>query len=125
MLPFPGVQGLYQPEDHGVARRQVVGEAGSAPGGVFDDGTREEEGPVTWETLVFPRENPVARGAGDPSPHTVSARGWRARRGWAARYGGSAKKKPSVSWQGHGKGKGAVADGDEGVGGPHMSDEAG
>ena len=32
------------------------GEGRSAPGGVFDHGTYEEDGPGTWEALVSPRE---------------------------------------------------------------------
>ena len=32
------------------------GEGRFAPGGVFDHGTYEEDGPETWETLVSPRE---------------------------------------------------------------------
>ncbi len=31
-----------------------MGEEGDAPGGVFGHGAQEEDGPVTWETLVFP-----------------------------------------------------------------------
>src|SRR2546428_12996922 len=37
-------------------------------GGVFDHGTHEEDGPVTWEALASPRLIPVLRRAGDPSP---------------------------------------------------------
>jgi len=37
-------------------------------GGVFDHGTHEEDGPVTWEALASPRHTPVLRRAGDPSP---------------------------------------------------------
>jgi len=37
-------------------------------GGVFDQGTHEEDGPVTWEALASPRPIPVSRRAGDPSP---------------------------------------------------------
>jgi hypothetical protein len=33
-----------------------MGEASNAPGAVDDLGTSEEDGPVTWETLVSPRE---------------------------------------------------------------------
>ncbi len=33
-----------------------MGEGRFAPGGVFDHGTYEEDGPETWEALVFPRE---------------------------------------------------------------------
>ena len=34
---------------------------------MFDYGTHEEDGPVTREALVFPREIPVLRRAGDRS----------------------------------------------------------
>ena len=37
-------------------------------GGVLHHGTYEEDGPVTWEALAFPRENPVRRRAGQSSP---------------------------------------------------------
>ena len=48
-----------------------MGEERSAPGGVLDHGTREEDDPGTWETLAFldrvpePAENPVTR---SPTP---------------------------------------------------------
>ncbi len=40
-------------------------------GGVLHHGTHEEDGPVTREALAFPREVPVLRRAGDPSPKPV------------------------------------------------------
>ena len=102
-----------------------MGEASGASGGVFDDGTREEDGTVTWETLVSSREIPAKRGAGYLSPHTARACGWRPRRGRAELLRGSAKNELPASWQAKARGTGAEADGDEGVGGPHRSDEAG
>ena len=45
-----------------------MGEEGMVSGGVFDHGTHEEDGPVTWEALASPRHIPVLRRAGDPSP---------------------------------------------------------
>jgi hypothetical protein len=45
-----------------------VGEEGIVSGGVFDHGTYEEDGPVTWEALASPRPIPVSRSTGDPSP---------------------------------------------------------
>ena len=45
-----------------------LGEEGMVSGGVFDHGTHEEDGPVTWAALASPRHTPVMRGAGDPSP---------------------------------------------------------
>jgi hypothetical protein len=47
---------------------EVLGEEGGISGGVFDHGTHEEDGPVTWEALASPRRIPVRRRAGDPSP---------------------------------------------------------
>ena len=43
-----------QPEGHG--GRSAMGEQRTAPGGVFDHGTLEEDGPETWEALISPRE---------------------------------------------------------------------
>jgi hypothetical protein len=48
-----------------------MGEERVAPGGVLHHGTYEEDSPVTWEALVSPREFPVLRRAGNPSPKPV------------------------------------------------------
>jgi len=45
-----------------------MGKEGYVSGGVFDQSTHEEDGPVTWEALASPRHTPVERRAGDPSP---------------------------------------------------------
>ena len=45
-----------------------MGKEGCVSGGVFDQSTHEEDGPVTWEALASPRQTPVERRAGDPSP---------------------------------------------------------
>ncbi len=45
-----------------------MGELGRVSGGVVDFGTDEEDGPVTWEALAFPRQIPVLRRAGEWSP---------------------------------------------------------
>jgi hypothetical protein len=45
-----------------------MGEEGDVSGGVFDFGTSEEDGPVTWEALASPRQVPVLRRAGESSP---------------------------------------------------------
>ena len=45
-----------------------VGEERGVSGGVFDHGTHEEDGPVTWEALASPRPIPVFRRAGAWSP---------------------------------------------------------
>ena len=36
----------------------VSGQGGGISGGVFDQGTHEEDGLVTWEALASPRQNP-------------------------------------------------------------------
>jgi hypothetical protein len=45
-----------------------MGEENTAPGGVLDHGTQEEDGPATWEALAFPRTIRVNGETGDPSP---------------------------------------------------------
>ena len=55
-----------------------TGEEGIGSGGVFDHGTHEDEGPGAWEALVSPREQPVMRRAGDPSPTRRASAGARA-----------------------------------------------
>jgi hypothetical protein len=108
-----------------VAPTERKGEGGVAPGAVYDLGTSEGDGPVTWEALVSSRETPAIRGAGDQSPYTERAGGRRSPP-WPSRVaGGSANNEPSVSWQVEARGTGAEADGDEGVGGPRTSEEAG
>ena len=51
---IPGAQGFGWPE--GNSDLTIMGEGRNAPGGVFDHGTYEEDGPATWEALVSPRE---------------------------------------------------------------------
>ena len=70
---IPDAQGAELPEgDDGLS--VSMGEEGIVSGGVFDHGTYEEDGPGTWEALASPREQPVMRRAGDPSPtHRASA----------------------------------------------------
>ena len=41
---------------------------GGGPGGVFDHGAREEDGPGTWEALASLEKEPVPRRPGDHSP---------------------------------------------------------
>ncbi len=55
-----------------------MGEGRIAPGGVFDHGTQEEDGPGTWETLVF-LDNIRSHGeSGDPfsDAHVHADRAW-------------------------------------------------
>jgi len=64
---IPDAQGSVLPEgddDLSVS----MGEERIVSGGVHDHGTQEEDGPGTWEALASPREVPVMRRAGDPSP---------------------------------------------------------
>ena len=67
-LCFPDAEGPVFPEGNNHPRRECVGEEGRVSGGVFDHGTYEEDGPVTWEALASPRPIPASRRAGDPSP---------------------------------------------------------
>lgn len=53
-LCHPGAQGVGLPEGRGGLG--AMGEPSTAPGGVFDYGTHEEDGPATWEILTSPRE---------------------------------------------------------------------
>lgn len=85
-------------------------------------GRERKDDPGTWETLVSPRETPARRGAGDLSPHTLSVGG---RTLGVAEPRGFAKKKRSPRGRPKARGTGAEADGDEGVGGLHRSDEVG
>ncbi len=64
---IPGAQGVVLPEGEGGFSVEM-GEESTAPGGVLDHGTQEEDGPVTWETLTFPRMIRVDGETGDPSP---------------------------------------------------------
>ncbi len=93
-----------------------MGEQWSLSGGVFDHGTREEDGPVTWETLVVPRRNPAMRRAGPKSPTLGTS---------AERTCPAAKNKRPHRGRSQARGTGAVADGDEGVGGLHRSVDVG
>jgi hypothetical protein len=52
-MTFPGAQGVVAPEGQG--DRRVSGQVAITPGGVFDHGTQEEDGPGTWEALISPR----------------------------------------------------------------------
>jgi hypothetical protein len=45
-----------------------MGEGRVAPGGVFDHGTQEEDGPGTWEALAFLDIIRTHGESGDPSP---------------------------------------------------------
>ena len=67
-LCFPDAEGPVLPEGNNNPLREFLGEEGVVSGGVFDHGTHEEDGPVTWEALASPRRIPVLRRAGDPSP---------------------------------------------------------
>ena len=64
---IPDAQGSVLPEgDDDLSA--LMGEEWIVSGGVYDHGTQEEDGPETWEALASPRQKPVMRRAGDPSP---------------------------------------------------------
>jgi hypothetical protein len=68
-IVFPEAEGPVLPEGHNTPLHTCrLGEERGVSGGVFDHGTHEEDGPVTWEALTSPRHIPVLRRAGDPSP---------------------------------------------------------
>jgi hypothetical protein len=99
-------------------------DGGGALGGVLDYGTIEEDGPVTWETLISPArtldwgtraEHPNASCAsgGVHGRHGCQAAA-RHRTSTRAQVGRVTRDKPT-----------AAAEGDEGVGGPNKSDDVG
>ncbi len=68
-IVFPEAEGPVLPEGNNTPLHMCrLGEERGVSGGVFDHGTYEEDGPVTWEALASPRHIPVLRRAGDPSP---------------------------------------------------------
>ena len=67
-IVFPDAEGPVFPEGNNDPLQRGVGEEGVVSGGVFDHGTYEGDGPVTWEALASPRQNPVSRRAGEWSP---------------------------------------------------------
>ena len=68
-IVFPEAEGPVLPEGNNTPLHMCrLGKERGVSGGVFDHGTYEEDGPVTWEALASPRPIPVLRRAGDPSP---------------------------------------------------------
>jgi hypothetical protein len=62
----PDAHGSIGPE--GNSRVDRHGKSDAHPAWCLARGACNEDGPATRENLVFPRRNPVTRGAGDPSP---------------------------------------------------------
>ena len=56
---IPSAERFSVPEGNIESPRVFLGEWGRVFGGVVGYGTCEEDGPVTWETLVHPRQIPV------------------------------------------------------------------
>ena len=81
-----------------------MGEEWTISGGVFDHGTYEGDGPVTWEALASPRQNPVSRRAGELSPTHDAFAGARV-------VGHSAQNKRLHRGKPRARGTGALADG--------------
>jgi hypothetical protein len=96
-----------------------MGEERVAAGGVLHHGTYEEDGPVTWEALVSPRE---FRCYGEPAIHL---RNWRVCRRTRRPPRKSAEQAPAPGGRPVARGTGATAEGGEGVGGLHRSIDAG
>jgi hypothetical protein len=100
----------------GSSAATAIGQGGGAAGEVDDHGTYQEDDPVTWETLTFPRE---VTAYGEPllnlrrPPCFAGACGDRRR----TRHPPRGRLKA--------RGTGAEAEGRQGVLGPHMSDDGG
>ena len=60
-IPVDVAEGVRLPESNSATT--AMGEGRSAAGEVFDHGTYEEDGPVTWEILISPR---VLEADGEP-----------------------------------------------------------
>ena len=99
----------------------VMGKQGSAPSGVYDYGTLEEDGPETWEALTSPCETTGLRG----EPVTSLRRAVCLREAHAA--GCQERHRTSPRHKvGRRQGKTvAEAEGNEGVGGLHTSYDVG
>ena len=67
-LCFPDAEGPVLPEGNNHFLHVFLGKEVMVCGGVFDHGTPEEDGPVTWEALASPGKIPVLRRAGYLSP---------------------------------------------------------
>ena len=65
-----GAEGLLRPESSS-AEYRYMGDGTGAPCGVFLQGTHEEDGPINWEILKFPRSDAVR---GEPQPKLQRAR---------------------------------------------------
>ncbi len=88
-------------------------------GGVLHHGTYEEDSPVTWEALAFPREN---RCYGEP---VNCLRNWRVCRRTCRPPGQLAEQAPVPRGKPLARGTGAAAEGGKGVGGLHTSVDVG
>lgn len=111
-MPFRVPRELFCPK--AMERAASVGERRASPAGFDRRGTHEEDGPVTREALIRPAGGPACG-------ESVRISG---RRGVRERTSRRAKSvRPEV---GRRRGKtGAEAETDEGVGGPHRSEEVG
>ena len=78
-----------------------MGEGRIAPGGVFDHGTQEEDGPGTWEALAFLDTIRSHGESGDPSPTPIAL----ADRAWGGKEKRSHRGRPQA------RETGATADG--------------
>lgn len=59
-IVFPEAEGPVLPDGHNTPlHTYLLGKEGGVSGGVFDHGTYEEDGPVTWEALASPRHIPA------------------------------------------------------------------
>src|SRR4029434_2991915 len=118
-IGFPEAEGPDLPEGNNTPlQRCRPGEEGHVSGGVFDHGTYEEDGPVTWEALASPRPIPVSRSTGDPSPTHDMLAGARV-------VGLLGIAQAPASREATGKGNRSRGRWGQGVGGRHTSGDAG
>jgi hypothetical protein len=88
-IVIPGAEGVGLSKGEGGL--PVTGRGESAPGGVYDHGTQQEDGPGTWEAHALPRHHPERRRPGDHSPTRHAPVD--ARAAGRRHAGGSAQKK--------------------------------
>lgn len=113
-MPFSGVQAVASVEDGTDAA--LRGRVAEGPGGVFEFGTHQEDGPVTWEAPTFPRAKRSTRAGTEVSDVPAFRMGARWRR---------LRKATQLEGRPKARGTGAEAEGRRGVGGPHTSYDGG
>jgi hypothetical protein len=115
-----GAEGVLSPEGYSDALE--VGRECQAPAGYVAAARTKRMTQQPGRPSSLPRKNPEQRGAGNPSPKKTRVAG--ASASWPGRLAPQENRVRTRVGQRQGE-TGAEADGDEGVGGPHTSEEAG